>query len=474
MSTDFGWIIAHFDPDNGETDSYLSQEQVYSESYNGAKRTLYGTKYTSVANVKITVIKQDGSDFTLQECRDAYRWLTGNPEASWMDLYIGDEAKYRLLCTIQDVKPQKVDARTVGLNIYCESLSPWAYSPLQEKIHSIPDDGSNIVIDCPSDDMYTYVYAKTIYQNGSADSVKIQNTTVGETTEVSNLAAEEVVTLDSNMIITSNKTSKVFGNSFNFIWPRFKSGANELVVTGDGTIKFEYYYAIKMGDCATNINVVRDPICSEDGTIQVDMLPWERISNTPTTMSGYGISSDVASKYYNKTEVDHMISSLESSGSKEITWAAIKNKPTTISGYGITNAYTKQETDSKINNIYTKSEIDNKFANLDIPDTVELSWDNITGKPTTIGGYGITDTYTKSDVYTKTEVDERLKNISVPGDGPQVSSLSWYKIVDTPTSLVGYGIADAYTKVEIDDMFSSATIDVDEDELNSMLAEVLA
>ena len=125
---DLGWIISHFDPDNGEMDSSLSQEQVYSDSYNGTKRILYGTKYNSVANVKITVIKQDGSDFTLQECRNAYKWLTGKPEASWMDLYVGDEVKYRLLCTIQDVKPQKMDARTVGLNIYCESVSPWAYS----------------------------------------------------------------------------------------------------------------------------------------------------------------------------------------------------------------------------------------------------------------------------------------------------------------------------------------------------------
>ena len=139
---DFGWIISHFDPDNGETDSNLSQDQVYSDSYNGAKRNLYGTRWNSVATVKITVIKQDRGTFTLGECREAYKWLTGNPEASWMDLYIGDEVKYRLLCTIQDVKPHKMDARTVGLNIYCESLSPWAYSPLQTKTKICPGGAS--------------------------------------------------------------------------------------------------------------------------------------------------------------------------------------------------------------------------------------------------------------------------------------------------------------------------------------------
>ena len=345
--TDLGWIIAHFDPDNGETDSYLSQEQVYSDSYNGTKRTLYGTKYTSVANVKITVVKQDGSDFTLTECRNAYKWLTGNPEASWMDLYIGDEVKYRLLCTIQDVKPQKMDARTVGLNIYCESLSPWAYSPIQETTHSILNDGNNITIDCPSDDLYTYVYAKTTYINGSADAIVIQNNTTGDATEISKLSANEIVTLDGNMLITSDKPSKVFGNSFNFVWPRFKSGPNELVVTGDGTISFEYYYPIKMGDCAQNINIVRDPICDDFGNIQVDMLPWERISNTPTTMAGYGISSDIASKYYNKSEINSMLENFISD-----------------------DVYTKTEIDEmlsdiSVDNVYTKPEVDEKITTLE-------------------------------------------------------------------------------------------------------------
>ena len=417
-STDLGWIIAHFDPDNGETDSYLSQEQVYSESYNGAKRTLYGTKYTSVANIKITVIKQNGEDFTLQECRDAYRWLTGNPEASWMDLYIGDEVKYRLLCTIQDVKPQKLDARTVGLNIYCESLSPWAYSQPIQLSESI--SGQKVIeINNESDDLYTPVYLKTTYKNTNGSSLVIKNATVGESTEVSGLVTNEIITLDNNMMITSDKPNKVFGNSFNFIWPRLKAGSNSLSISGTGNLTLEYYYPIKMGDCATDINITRDPICSESGSIQVDMLPWERISNKPTTLSGYGLTSDVASKYYNKAEIDNKLESLEPS------------------------------------------------------DDIELSWKNIKNKPTTIDGYNITDAYTKKDVYNKEEIDNRLKNLSISDGNTQVNTLSWYKITNTPTSIKGYDIRDAYTKDEIDGMLSGVNVSIDEDELNEMLESIL-
>ena len=113
---------------------------------------------------------------------------------------------------------------------------------------------------------------------------------------------------------------------------------------------------------------------------------------------------------------------------------------------------------------------------LDIPAQADLSWNNIKNKPTTISGYGITDAYIKSEVYTKTEVDERLRNISSSDSesGGQVDVLSWYKVVDTPTSISGYGINDAYTKTEIDNMLSNARVSIDEDELNAMLAEVLA
>ena len=358
----FGWIIGHFDPDNGETDSYLSQDQIYTESYNGTKRTLYGTKYNSVANVKITVIKQDGSDFTLGECREAYKWLTGNPEASWMDLYIGDEVKYRLLCTIQDVKPQKMDARTVGLNIYCESLSPWAYSPLitiSKTVGTISFDITN-----ESDDLYTPVYLKTTYTNASDSYLYIDNVTLKERTVIEGLSINETVTLDGHMMITSDKPNKVFGNSFNFVWPRLKSGVNKFNIVGNGDLTFEYCYPIKMGDCVQDINIVRDPICDDFNNIQVDTLPWERVSGTPNTLSGYGVSDA-----YTKSEVDFLIESMD-----------------------VDDAYTKAEIDSMLKNfvsddVYTKTEIDEKFANIDI----------------------------SIDTYTKTEIDEKINNITASG-----------------------------------------------------------
>lgn len=299
---DFGWLIAHFDPDNGETDSYLTQEQVYSDSYRGTRRILYGTNYNSVLNVKITVIKQNGSEFSLSECRNAYKWLTGNPEASWMDLYVGDEVQCRLLCTIQDVKPQKLDARTVGLNIYCESLSPWAYSPIQIITKDFPGAGG-LTIYNDTDDLYSFVYPKVTYENIDGQELFMRNDNTNEETKIDNVAVNEVITLHPNQFIISDNTNKTFGNTFNFVWPRLKPGDNSFSINAKGKLTFEYYWPIKIGDCAVTINAAGGNICDSNGDIVVDTLDWNRITNTPTTISEYGIK-DV----YTRDEIDALLS----------------------------------------------------------------------------------------------------------------------------------------------------------------------
>ena len=267
-SKNFQCAILHFDADSGESDSGLSQEQVYTESYNGTKRILYGTRYNSVPTFKIALIKQDFTEFSLEECRNIYKWLTGNNQADWLELYVMDEMKYRFLCTIQDVKPYKLDARTVGLIVYCESISPWAYSQTQIIEEQI-DGQISILINNESDDRHTFIYPKIIYKNVSGSSLEIINNDTGEKTSISDLSINEIVTLDNNMFIVSDNPKKIFGDSFIYTWPRIKPGINNLTVIGNGQIVFEYCYPIKVGDCAIDID---DVYCSTDSNSGFAML----------------------------------------------------------------------------------------------------------------------------------------------------------------------------------------------------------
>lgn len=384
----FNLIISHFDSDNGESETGLATESIYTASTDGSRRNLYGTKYTGAQPVRITLIKPNGGEFSVADNRTILKWLTGAQTDSWLDLKIGEAVQYRMFGHVQNVLQYKLDARIVGLIVVFESASPWAFSDLQTVVEEV-DGTKDVTIVNESDDLYGYTSVKTTYINDNANgSLTIQNTTTKETTTVNNLAANEVVTLDANQMITSDKSSRSFGNDFNFIFPRLIAGINTLSVTGHGKITFDYYYCIKIGDMATNLNADTDPICNEYGDVEIDVLSWNRIINTPTTLSGYGISDAYPiSSVYNKNEVNMKISEVSDEAKSAASLAS------SLSSDLSKNHYTKIEIDSMLNNfvsddVYSKSEIDEMLKNIDIS--------------------GV-------DVYTKSEIDEKLKSITVAG-----------------------------------------------------------
>ena len=93
----------------------------------------------------------------------------------------------------------------------------------------------------------------------------------------------------------------------------------------------------------------------------ISEVEWDDVKNTPTTISGYGIA-DVYSKTEVDNLVENFDEHIQNtiihvtqedknlwnsfSGVSEVEWDDVKNTPTTVSGYGITDAYTKTETDS--------------------------------------------------------------------------------------------------------------------------------
>lgn len=318
--TDYSLLITSFDGDSGENDSFLGMEQVYTESYDGTKRNLYGLKYNSVALVKITLVKPDGSDFSVAENRKILKWLTGHRQASWLDLYEGETLAYSFWGSVTNVQQQKMDARVVGIILTFESTTPWAYSAPQkyncrfgEANLSFDADGSiykgtiassmlgidedgvlfndsqdinatfNITtygviynsddillsIDNQSDDLYTYINLDMTYENIAGNEtgniLTIINETLGETTSIIDISQNEIVTLNSGQFITSSLPNKIFGDKFNFVWPRLAPGINNFKINGSGKGKVEFTcrYPMKIGDCAVDINnLINNPICS--------------------------------------------------------------------------------------------------------------------------------------------------------------------------------------------------------------------
>lgn len=256
---DFGLIVTAFEPDNGEVDSYLGIDSIFTEKYNGTRRNDYGAKYNDVALLSITMIKENYADFSMSELRNAMEWLTSLHKVSWLDLYNDDdEIIYSFLGRFSDVKLQKMDARVIGIRAEFTSVSPWAYS----NIHSVEVNVNGELI-CPllnySDESAVYIYPKIIFKNiASNGELKIKNVLTGKETVVSNLGENEIITMDSNQIIYSDKDIKVFGDDFNFEWLALTQGVNYINVTGKGHLMIEYRDIMKVSDAIYDFEGIND------------------------------------------------------------------------------------------------------------------------------------------------------------------------------------------------------------------------
>ena len=377
-SAEQGYIITAFEPDNGFVDAFLGMDQIYEDHYDGTKRFLYGTRYNNIATINITLIKADGTDLTINDNRSLLKWLTGTKTATWLDLYQGNKIKYSFIGTITNVQQYKLDGRVIGILCEFSSITPWAYSGEQifnRSINqmltceqdgivksptneiSISNDGvlcngavagpgacfninnsgvlyvENVIvaqIDNQTDDLYNYTYLDIECINDTSTYLEIKNETLNETTRIDNLQPNDIIYITSKQFITAytrdqitgelKNQERIFGDSFNFVWPRLAPGINNLTIDGSGnsTIKFSYRYPMKVGDCAIDISTYGgDAICGcVDNIPSYDTIRWQDITGTPTTVKGYGITDAyTVGEVYNKVEVDNKIENIDVGGS---------------------------------------------------------------------------------------------------------------------------------------------------------------
>ena len=155
-----------------------------------------------------------------------------------------------------------------------------------------------------------------------------------------------------------------------------------------------------------------------------------------STLTGQylGFDSDVtaaglATQAYVTTTVDSAYVQLRQTP-QDFAFSSLTGTPTTLAGYGITDAF-----DGAFSSL---TGTPTTLAGYGITDAFDGAFSSLTGTPTTLAGYGITDAFSGS--YTD------LTNKPTLFDG------AFSSLTGTPTTLAGYGITDAF-----DGAFSSLT-----------------
>ena len=149
-----------FDGDSGSTETFLNRDAVSSSVYDGSRVNVHNFKYTENLNVKLTLIKNDFSDFNEFENRKILSWLTGSTKVEKMVCYKDDSevVAFVLMGNITQIEQRKMgNGRVVGYDITFFHIAPYAYSPVRIVTKTVVEP-KTFVINC-----YTDVYEKHLY-----------------------------------------------------------------------------------------------------------------------------------------------------------------------------------------------------------------------------------------------------------------------------------------------------------------------
>jgi hypothetical protein len=308
-------------------------------------------------------------------------------------------------------------ART-NLDVYSKTETTAKF--LRTDAHSIPDTNNVYDIGSPIrkyNDIYaetfqgTAVLAGNLTVSGSAGQVLTYNGSAWAAADPTGSTLEALSNV-SNVVPADNQ--HLVWDAGTSLWTPGSAGSG-----GGGYQDSDARGAISVsGDLSYN---------STTGVISFTQNDtWTNITGTPTTLAGYGITDAFNG-----------------------TFSLLTGKPTTLAGYGITDAATSAQgalADSALQSVPAQT-----FASL-------------TGKPTTLAGYGITDgggsvTPSSTDTFTnKSGAISQWTNDS--NYLTSVPAQTFASLTGKPTTLAGYGITDgggSYANSNVDTHLNTGT-----------------
>ena len=256
-NVDFDLITSvAFDAGFDQIGTGTTMEPIESDRFDGTKID-YAARYSENIELQVTMIKKDYTAFSRDEKRNILRWLSGQKQASWLELYDEDHEKIiDFFGRFVSIDEKTADSRTIGYIATFRSPYPYGFSPIREiKQNFVGQDKIIIYNDSDIND-YVYPYF-TITPNKDVELLSVKNTTTNTTTFIKKLQANETLNIDNanKLAFTSNEYRMMgddfYGNVNGYItnYPVFIKFAPDnnilLIDTNDSECKCEYSFSYR-------------------------------------------------------------------------------------------------------------------------------------------------------------------------------------------------------------------------------------
>ena len=128
------------DSDNGETPSFLNRESVASESHNGRYKRIHSMKYTETFSPKMTFMKSNFEEFSIEDVRSVMKWLTMKDTTALLEVYYDDSnvVTWASIGGFVELQTYKLaNNRTIAITAVWDSISPFALSDLYTRNQNV-------------------------------------------------------------------------------------------------------------------------------------------------------------------------------------------------------------------------------------------------------------------------------------------------------------------------------------------------
>ena len=430
-------VVAAFDADSGEVDTFLGMDCIYTDSAYGTRRLDYGAKFNNVSTIKLSVIKQCGVDFSVEEVRDILKWMTGSRKNSMLDLvdkhfekeFVGNGTQYGFALT-----DQFDGVSNVYINDELCSNDKWThkYSPdngyyITFGADNPPENGAKIKV------VYNKAKYSFIGRVTNAWQQKMDARTIGLSFEFTSIspwayspkqtvscAFGQDLAIDDQGVLRKGTGAALLGTDDDgVLYNGIQGGAGLFNITSNGIVYVDNSVKLQINNKSddlhsyvymetTLLNNNSEEVFIENKTIgEKTSIYGLGAGETVTLSSEQFIISDAPNKMFGSNfnfvwprlapGVNNIV--VSGSGICSITFSyrvPIKigdcAMDIDITGNNCVNCYNDADTEAG-------GSTDAKY----------VYWDNIIGTPSTVAGYGITD------VYTDDEVDELIENIEITG-----------------------------------------------------------
>jgi len=247
----YGLFLANFDSSMIKSPAGSDIEAFKRYTYRRARPYLYGVSPTPVLEFPITIVSHQYIDATTRSLIEA--WLFGHKGYKKFQPIQSDLSNVYYNCLLKNPKSVFVGNLQMGIECTVEADAPWGW--LTEKTTTKTFAGSSLVNDTFS--FYNssadndYLYPELIITtNVSGCNISITNNTdSGRVFSFSDVAANEVLTVDNDRQIISSSTGLTNRlGKFNKKWFRLLPGNNNITVAGGiSSIDIVHQFAKKVG-----------------------------------------------------------------------------------------------------------------------------------------------------------------------------------------------------------------------------------